>query len=151
MTGLEAGSNRIRTTSMISRPFLDTNIIVYAYTLDDARNVRALTLLSQGGLVSVQVLNEFVDVARRKLRFDWDKIALALSDLQRLLETPAALTFAIHQHAIRVSRQHGLRIYDSLLISAARAAGCDALYSEDMQHGRLIDGVRIINPFTPAA
>ena len=43
--------------------------------------------------------------------------------------------------------RHGLRIYDSLIIAAALEAGCDTLYSEDMQHGQVIEGIRIENPF----
>lgn len=133
-------------TRMI-RPFLDTNVLIYAYELDSARSGRALAALDAGGSLSVNVLNEFVDVARRKLRFSWDDIERALADFETVLGAPWPLTAEVHRGAIAISRRFGFRIYDSLTLSAARLAGSSVLLSEDMRHGQMVDGVEIINPF----
>jgi predicted nucleic acid-binding protein len=58
-----------------------------------------------------------------------------------------SLTAETHAAAINISKRHGYRIYDSLILAAAMQAGCTTLYTEDMQHGQIVDGVRIMNPF----
>jgi predicted nucleic acid-binding protein len=132
------------------KPFLDTNVLLYAFTASDWRKGRAADLLAGGGIVSVQVLNEFVDVSRRKLKQDWPAIKEALERLSVLLEEPVAVTLATHAEAIDVASRYGFRIYDSLLIAAARQAGCRTLYTEDLQHGQVFEGLTIENPFLPA-
>lgn len=132
---------------MIAKPFIDTNVLVYAYSLDDGRNERAAALIAAGGVVSVQVLNEFVNVARRKLCFDWDKIVWALDDLTTLLDAPMPLTMEVHRGGIDIARRFGFRIYDSLILSTARLAGSRVVYTEDLQDGQMIDGVLVRNPF----
>ena len=132
---------------MAARSFIDTNVLVYAFSDQDARSGRAATVIAAGGIVSVQVLNEFVDVARRKLRKDWPAVQCALDDLRALLDPPLPLTTELHQTAIKLSRKYDLHIYDSLILGAARLAGCRVLYTEDLQHGQEIDGVLVQNPF----
>lgn len=128
------------------RPFFDTNILVYAVSADSKRH-RAQELLDGGGMVSVQVLNELANVLRKKLRRAWPEIESALEDICALLEPPAPLTFATHQSARWLARDHGFSFYDALIVAAAIDAGCDTLLSEDMQDGRRIAGLRILNPF----
>lgn len=135
---------------MTTRPFLDTNILLYAFSATDHRKERALEILAEGGIVSVQVLSEFIDVSRRKLKQDWPPIVEALERLAVVLGEPVAVTSEIHRSAVEIARRHGLRIYDSLIVSAARQTGCRLLYSEDMQHRQVIEGVTIRNPFLPA-
>jgi predicted nucleic acid-binding protein len=135
---------------MRRKPFLDTNVLVYAYSLDDRRSDRATTLIHEGGIVSVHVLNEFVDVSKRKLRFSWAEMMHALNDLSLLLEPPLPLTLDLHRDAVDISRRYGFRIYDSLILSAAKAGGCPILYTEDLQNGQAIEGVLVRNPFTDA-
>ncbi len=135
---------------MTAKAFLDTNVLIYAYSLDDTRNAKAAALLASGGVVSVQVMNEFVNVARRKLRFEWPSVMRALDDLAALLEPPVPLTMDVHCAAVDVSRRYGFRIYDSLVLSAARLAGCRTLSSEDLQDGQTIDCVLVRDPFRSA-
>ncbi len=135
---------------MTARPFLDTNVLVYAFSDDDSRKTQAASLITSGGVVSVQVLNEFVDVARRKLRKDWTVILQALDDLMLLLDLPVPITVDMHCDAIDLSRRYGFRIYDSLILSTAKRAGCRLLYTEDLQNGQVIEGVLIRNPFAQA-
>ena len=135
---------------MSERSFFDTNVLVYAFGDADPRKDRAIGLLSGGGIVSVQVLNEFVDVARRRLRRDWRSIGKALDIIGALVEPPVALTVDLHRDAVDLSERRGFRIYDSLILVAAKRAGCRLIYSEDMQDGQTVDGVLIRNPFAEA-
>lgn len=132
---------------MSAKPFLDTNVFVYAFTKEDPRQEKALSLLAGGGLISVQVLNEFVNVAYRKMRYEWPEIERQRSVLFELLHTPIPLTLAIHELAVALMRRHKLSIYDALIIAAALQAGCSTIYSEDMQDGQAIQGITISNPF----
>ena len=135
---------------MTGKPFLDTNVIVYAFSRDEDRAEAARSIVGRGGVVSVQVLNEFVDVARRKLRFEWASVRAALEELAGLLDPPLGLSPDLHRDAVDLAERHGFRIHDSLILSAAKRAGCRLVYSEDMQDGRTVDGVLIRNPFAEA-
>ena len=132
------------------KAFFDTNILVYAAT-SDAKKQQAVECLGRGGVASVQVLNEFVHVARRKLRHDWPQIELALGLFRDSLEDVVPVTLDTHTGAVLLAREHGLSFYDALIVVAAIEAGCDILYSEDMQHGRAIGGLAIVNPFLERA
>lgn len=135
---------------MTAKPFIDTNVLVYAVGDRDDRKEQAAAIIAAGGIVSVQVLNEFVNVARGKLRKDWGVIVQALDHFGKLLQPPAPLTFELHREAVGISRRYGFGIYDSLILSAAKHAGCRLLYSEDLQDGQTIEGVLIRNPFAEA-
>jgi predicted nucleic acid-binding protein len=132
---------------MSGKPFLDTNIVVYAFSANDPRSEKAEALVAAGGVISVQVLNEFVNVSRRKYRRDWEEIQKALYALKTLLEPPLPLTIEIHDVAIEIARDYRYRFYDSLIIAAALRAECSSLYSEDLQHGQKIGALMISNPF----
>ena len=135
---------------MAGKPFFDTNILVYAYTLDDRRSERATGLLASGGVISVQILNEFVNVSRRKLKFSWDSVSRALVHFRLLLDPPIPFTVEIHGDAVQLSQRYGFAFYDSLVLSAANRGGCRILYTEDLQDGQTVEGVLIRNPFAQA-
>jgi predicted nucleic acid-binding protein len=130
------------------RPFFDTNILIHAVSEEDARAAIAQRLLASGGHLSVQVLNEFAAVARRKLKKSWAEISGALEDIRSLCEPAAPLTVSIHEAAVKIAEEHGYHIYDALILAAALAAGCDTVYSEDMQDGQKIGPITIRNPFS---
>jgi predicted nucleic acid-binding protein len=132
---------------MNAKAFLDTNIIVYAFTSNDPRSEKAEALLAAGGVISVQVLNEFVNVSRRKNRRGWGEIQDALNVLKTLLDPPQPLTIEVHEAAIGIARDYGFNFYDSLIVAAALRAGCSVLYSEDLHHGQTIERITIHNPF----
>ncbi len=132
---------------MNAKPFLDTNILVYAFTSNDPRSEKAEMLVAAGGIISVQVLNEFVNVSRRKHHREWDEIKEILGVVKTLLDSPRSLTMVIHDAAVEIAREHGFRFYDCLIVSAALNAGCSILYSEDLQHGQMIEQLTIQNPF----
>ena len=130
--------------------FLDTNVLIYAALQPDPRSDRARALLAQGGAVSVQVLNEFANVARRKLRKPWPEVAQALTAVRALCPPPLPVTLATHEAALGIAARFCYRIYDSLIIASALEAACATLYSEDMQDGQVIEGrLTIRNPFGP--
>jgi predicted nucleic acid-binding protein len=133
---------------MSDRVFFDTNVLVYAISQQDARTPTAEALLSRGGLISVQVLNELASVAHRKLRMSWPDVTEALEAIRILCPAPVPITVEVHDAALRVAGQYGFHIYDALIVAAALEAECATLYTEDLQSGQVIDGrLTIHNPF----
>jgi predicted nucleic acid-binding protein len=129
--------------------FLDTNIIVYAYSVDSVEKCRiARTLIESGNaVISAQVLNEYCNTTRRKYPLLFDRVETTLRELSELVEIHD-LTQSLSQHAVQLTRRYGYSFYDSLIVASALAAECAVLISEDMQHGFLVDGqLRIENPF----
>ena len=132
---------------MSGRPFFDTTILIYSISSDEPRASRADKLLTAGGWISVQVLNEFAAVARRKLKMSWQETTEALSAIRALCEPPLALSIETHDAALKIAARHGYHVYDALILAAALEAGCDILYTEDMQHGQSIGPLTMRNPF----
>ncbi len=137
---------------MTGKVFFDTNVLVYAFarrssTVPEARAEKAEELLSIGGTVSVQVLNEFADVANHKLKFSWGEVETGLGAIVALCGPAIPLDSETHLQAVGFSKRYGFRIYDSLILAAAEQAGCTTVYSEDLQHGQVIGTVKIVNPF----
>jgi predicted nucleic acid-binding protein len=129
--------------------FFDTNVLVYAATTGDSRTDLARAALKAGGLVSVHVLDELVNVLRHpKLAFSWEEVKDTLADIRVFCPEPAAITLETHESALRIAERYGYRIYDSLVIAAALENSCSTLYSEDMQERQVIEGLTIVNPFS---
>src|SRR6266699_3762823 len=112
----------------MSVEFLDTNVLAYAFT-DDPRNQRARGLLEQGCVIGVQVLNEFTNVARRKLGMSWEETCEALTAIRELCTNVVPLSLELHDAALVIARRHDLRIYDALIVAAAFQARCETLWS----------------------
>lgn len=129
-------------------PFFDTNVLVYAFGQSDPRKPVADELLLFGGVISVQVLNEFASVARRRLQMDWDLVRLSVQQALICCPDPRPLTLQTHWQAQKICARYGLGLYDGLILASAHEAGCSVLYSEDLQHGQTIDGVQVLNPFS---
>ena len=131
--------------------FLDSNVLVYAFT-DDPRTATARALLARGCTISIQGLNEFANVARRKLGKSWDEIHDALAVIRSLCPAIVLVDLNTHEAGLRLAEQHGFAFFDALVVAAALRARSTTLWSEDMQHGMLIDGtLRIANPFLAPA
>jgi predicted nucleic acid-binding protein len=127
--------------------FLDSNVLVYAFTTD-VRAVRAQELLERGCIISVQGLNEFTNVARRKLGMTWQEVREALAAIRTLCRAILSLDLDTHIDAVQIAERHGYGIFDALIIAAALRADCGILWSEDMQDGLVVDSrLRIVNPF----
>jgi predicted nucleic acid-binding protein len=131
---------------MKDRIFVDTNILVYALLDDSHKQQTALNLLESGCVISVQVLNEFTNVARKKAKLDWQEIHELSNAIQSLAEI-IPLDLAIHNRALTIAASHGYSFYDSLIIAAASETNCNVLLSEDMQHSQKIGELTISNPF----
>jgi predicted nucleic acid-binding protein len=130
--------------------FFDTNILIYAYSTD-VRRERALSIVAGGGVISAQVLNEFTNMLRKKQKQDWSIIETALRSLRFLFPDILPLTSETHAAALELARDHGLAFYDALIVASAIEANCKTLYSEDLQHDRVIAGLTIRNPFVEGA
>ncbi len=126
--------------------FLDTNVLLYLVSDETAKADRAEALLADGGMISVQVLNEFASVASRKF-------GMPLPEIREVLKTVRAvcsvqpLSVQTHDLALDLIERFHLSLYDALIVAAARLANCTTLYSQDMQDGQAIEGVVIRNPF----
>lgn len=130
--------------------FFDTNVLIYAALQPDPRSDRAREVLARGGAVSVQVLNEFANVAHRKLRKSWPEVAQALDDIRALCPPPLPIALATHEAALGIADRLGYRFHGSQIIASALEANCATLLSEDMQDGQVIEGrLTIRNPFQP--
>ena len=131
-----------------SKAFIDTNILLYLLSADADKADRAELIVRKGGLISVQVLNEMTNVARRKLVMPWREINEVLA-LIRSVCPVESLTIETHDVGRRVAERYKLSVYDAMIVAAALLAGCETLHSEDMQEGLLIDNqLRIRNPFS---
>jgi predicted nucleic acid-binding protein len=131
----------------VSGRFLDTNVLVYLASADARKADIAERLLAAGGTVSVQVLNELANVARRKMRLDWAETADLLAAVRAFVAVEA-VTIETHDLGLALAERHGFPVHDAMIVAAGLLAGCDTLLSEDMQHGFVAAGqMTVVNPF----
>ena len=129
------------------RHFVDTNIAVYA-VIGGLKAPRALELISDA-TISVQVLNEFVKVCLRKLRYDSATIEQLVAELRAQVAVIEPVTEPVHDLARKITFRYKLSFYDSALLASALLADCDTFYSEDLQHGLVLENqLTVRNPFT---
>ena len=135
----------------MAKTFIDTNIFVYALDGRDGKKqeiaracIRHLLSTSEG-VVSTQVLQEFFVVATRKLEHE----PLAAKQLVRNMAQNelVVIDLALIESAIDTSILNPISFWDALIVSAAASANCGELLTEDLQHGAVIAGVRVVNPF----
>ncbi len=127
--------------------FFDSNVLIYIASADAAKANCAEAAIAAGGSISVQVLNEIANVARRKMRMSWPETHAFLDTLRSLL-TVHPLTVECHETSLLLAERYGFSSYDAAIAASALQARCDTLMSEDMQHGMVLDeGLRIVNPF----
>ena len=135
---------------MPAEAFLDTNIILYAVGDDPVRSPIAAARMTDGCTISVQVLNEFANICRRKLELPWREIDLHLDKVHRFALTVRPIEMSTHLLGRQIAERHQLPFYDSLLLAAAVEAGCRQFISEDLQHGLTIGALSVVNPFRAA-
>ena len=127
--------------------FFDTNVLIYLASGDPTKADRAEAIIGSGGAISVQILNELANVARRKMRMSWQDTHAFLSLLRGLL-TVHSVAVETHETGLALAERHNLSIYGAMIAASALDADCDTLWSEDMQHGIVLDGrLRVVNPF----
>jgi len=132
---------------MLGKVFIDTNVIIYSLGENSTKAQIAVPLFLDRPCISTQVLSETVNVTTKRL-------GLATSDVRQLIKTlhevchVELITMSTIEVALNIQDRYKFSWYDSLIISSALDAGCNTLYSEDMQNGQLIEGrLKIINPF----
>ena len=130
--------------------FIDSNVLLYLLSKDTKKADAAEAVLRAGGLISVQVLNEIANVALRKTGMSWAETNQFLASIRSLCAVES-LTVETHDRGRDVAERYGLSVHDSMIVAAALLAGCTVLYSEDMQHGLVVDKqLRVANPFKGA-
>jgi predicted nucleic acid-binding protein len=130
----------------VAEAFFDSNVLICLLSQNTAKARRSEELILGGGHISTQVLNETVSVLRSKLKADWTTVHDLLAFARRWCEVHS-LDIAVHDAALAASERYKIHIYDASIIVSAKLAGCKALWSEDMNDGQVIEGVRIKNPF----
>jgi predicted nucleic acid-binding protein len=134
----------------VSKPFIDSNIVLYLLSGDAAKADRAEAVLQAGGVISVQVLNEVASVCLRKLKMPWEEVDALLLAVKAACDVQP-LTVQSHEKAIEFAKRFKLSLYDANIVASALIAGAQMLLSEDMHSGLLIDGLLIQNPFIGAS
>jgi predicted nucleic acid-binding protein len=139
---------------MSVRYFLDTNIFVYSFdNRQPAKKQRSMELIQQAletglGIISTQVIQEYLNVATQKFA-----VPLAVDDAQAYLNlvlNPLCQVYpdlTLYKRCLEIQTETKYSFYDSLIIAAAVQGGCERLYSEDLQDGQEVRGVRIVNPY----
>ena len=130
----------------MSKPFIDSNVILYLLSDDATKADKAEGILQAGGVISVQVLNEVVSVCQRKLKMPWDEIDAVLQAVKASVQV-VPLTEASHELAVQLCKRYQLSFYDAHICSAALIAGLKIVFSEDMQDGMVVDDLVVKNPF----
>lgn len=128
--------------------FVDTNIVIYSLSQDEHKQSKALAILAKRPVMSVQVLSETANIMRRKLGFDTKAIRTVIARISQECSLLYPISLNTLNDAFDIAERYGFSHYDSLIIAAALQADCTTLYSEDMQHGQVIEErMVIINPF----
>jgi predicted nucleic acid-binding protein len=130
----------------VSKPFIDSNIVLYLLSSDAAKADKAEQVLEAGGCISVQVLNEVASVCLRKLKMQWQEVDAVLQAVKAACVV-LPLTVDTHEKAVQIAKRFHLSFYDANIVASALTSGASILLSEDMQAGLLIDGLQIQNPF----
>lgn len=128
--------------------FFDTNVLLYLLSGDTAKADRTETLLAAGGIISVQVLNEFASVALGKKAVEFGELKEILAAIRSACSV-RPLDIETHDLGLEIAERYRFSLYDSLIVAAALRANCSVLYSEDLQHGQTIEALSIRNPFAP--
>jgi predicted nucleic acid-binding protein len=134
----------------VSKPFIDSNVVLYLLSSDSAKADRAEALLQAGGVISVQVLNEVASVCLRKLKMPWEEVDALLLAVKAACDVQP-LTIESHEKAVELAKRFKLSLYDANIVANALISGAQLLLSEDMHCGLLIDGLLIQNPFIGAS
>jgi len=126
---------------MKDRVFVDTNILIYLYSVNEPEKRRKVEKLiaDKDCVISVQVLNEFSSVCLRKLRIPTQQILAAINEITLCMSLFPMDANTVRQ-ALRLCAQWNYSYYDSAILAAALQSGCATLYSEDMSDGQIIEG-----------
>jgi predicted nucleic acid-binding protein len=126
----------------------DTNIAVYAFSDIDPKSSVATDVMLKANFVSVQLLSEFANVMHKKRNLDFERINFMREQIVDLVDAILPVDEEINKEGMRIAERYGLSVYDALMIAVALKGGATTFYSEDMQHGLVVDSVlTIVDPF----
>jgi len=145
MTGDSTGAK-----AMTAKVFADTNIVLYTIGQDAHKASIARRIIAAHPSVSTQVINEVTNVCLRKLGFTREQAYAFAEEVMRRTEV-LPVDELVTRKSAELAIRYQLSNWDALIVAAAVLAGCETLYSEDLQHGQVIDGITIENPFRNAA
>lgn len=134
---------------MPDKAFIDTNVLVYFISSDDTKKTaaRGVILASPETVVSSQVISEFISTCLQKKLLGLDEVAEVSTGFMRALQLAPVNANTINS-ALKIVKKYKYSYWDSLVISSALENNCTVLYTEDMQHGQVINNrLRILNPF----
>lgn len=130
-----------------TKVFFDTNILLYLLSSNTSKADKAETLIAAGGVISVQVLNEFASLASRKLKMSWQDIREVLETIRCVCHIES-ITLDTHDYGFALSERYGFSIYDAMILASALLADCGILFTEDLQNEQSIDDkLTVKNPF----
>jgi predicted nucleic acid-binding protein len=131
---------------MNDKKFVDSNIAIYALETNGINKDRALSLLTEGPQLSTQVILEVVNICLKKLSYSKEE---AYTHARYLVKTCALniITENTINRAFDLSLRYNFPHWDSVILASALEAECSIFYSEDFQHGQVIEGMKIVNPF----
>jgi len=139
---------------MSAKYFIDTNIFVCSFDHDQpAKKARALALIQESletgsGIISTQVIQEFLSVATQKFI-----VPMKIEDAKeylRLVMNPLCQIYpdlALYESCLEIQSETKYSFYDSLILASALRGGCNVLYSEDLQEGQMVRELKIVNPY----
>ena len=134
-------------TAKTRASFFDTNVLLYVLSADAGKADIAEQLLLQGGVTSVQALNEFTNVSLRKFRMPLAEVREALTVVRRCL-TVVPVTQEVHTLGLDLLERYQFSVYDSMIVAAAVVSNCNILWTEDMQSGLKVNrSLTLLNPF----
>lgn len=133
---------------MNDRVFIDTNVLIYLYSDEEAKKTQALkTVSGNETFISYQVINEFINVVKKKFNKASKEISKALKEILSCCSI-VDFSMSVIENALYLNEKYKYSFYDCLILSAALESDCTVLYTEDLQHNQLIeDRLRIIDPF----
>lgn len=132
---------------MPAKGFIDTNIVIYALGPNSAKAALAAPLFTHPPTISTQVLSETANVALKKLAMPLSETGKLLAMLEATCQVGLILPATMHR-SLDIADRYGFSWYDNLVVATALEAGCDTLYTEDLQHGQVIDDkLTVTNPF----
>ena len=139
---------------MNGKYFIDTNIFVYSFDVRSqlkqkrAKKIIDEALANHNGIISFQVVQEFINVATRRFPVSFSHLECRFY-LEQVLSHLCEVypTIGMYEQALTTQNETGFSFYDSLIVAAARIGGCKVIYSEDLQHGQIVSGLSVQNPF----
>ncbi len=130
------------------KAFIDTNVVIYALGPNSTKASIAAPLFTTHPTISTQVLSETANEASKKLALPAPEIRKLLTTLESMCRVEIVIPATMHL-ALEIAERYGFSWYDSLIVATAIDAGCDTLYTEDLQHGQVIEGkLTVTNPFS---